>query len=145
MATDKESLMVEATAPDIDAQARLLEEAVELLAEVRPRDCGAHYCRYCPAKSPEWTHDLHCLYVESQQAAERASRLRKRLVNALPALLATARRERRMREAMRRAQEELRGDIDQHAIEAATGVVIPAIDRALAHIDAALAEEGQDG
>jgi hypothetical protein len=65
-------------------------------------------------------------------------------VNALPALLATARRERRLREALRRAQEELRGDIDQQAIEAATGVVIPAIDRALAHIDAALAEEGQD-
>lgn len=35
-------------------------------------DCGAHYCRYCSAKSPEWAHAEHCAYVRSVQAFTRA-------------------------------------------------------------------------
>lgn len=75
---------------DIPALRRLLADVAELLGEVRPRDCGAHYCRYCPAKSPEWAHDRHCSYVESQQAAERARVARAALVNAADALLTAA-------------------------------------------------------
>ena len=31
-------------------------------------DCGAHYCRYCPARSPEWKHETYCAYVRAQAA-----------------------------------------------------------------------------
>lgn len=54
------------------------------------------------------------------------------------------RREARLRTALEEVQEEVRAHIDQEAIRSSTGVVIPAIDRALYIIDAALAE-GQDG
>lgn len=56
-----------------------VREAEVLLREVRPLDCGAHYCRYCPAKSPDWEHGPHCPYVESQHAADRARALRLKL------------------------------------------------------------------
>lgn len=61
----------------------LVVEAVELLKHVRVLDCGAHYCRYCPAKSPEWEHTPSCPYEESQVVSERARVLRQKLSAAL--------------------------------------------------------------
>lgn len=57
----------------------LVGEAVPLLRCVRVLDCGAHYCRYCPAKSPEWDHDENCPYVVSQRDNTAASELAERL------------------------------------------------------------------
>lgn len=66
--------------PEHDEALRLaLTEAEALLAEVHVRDCGAHYCRYCSARSPEWEHGPYCPYVESQEASTRAQHLRARI------------------------------------------------------------------
>lgn len=43
----------------------LLPEIIDALGTVRHLDCGAHYCRYCAAKSPKWTHEPYCAYQES--------------------------------------------------------------------------------
>ncbi len=49
--------------------------AAQLLRSVRTLDCGAHYCRYCPAKSPAWEHSPSCPYVESQREKDEARAL----------------------------------------------------------------------
>ena len=61
-----------------DAKA-LLEETIRLLRCVRPLDCGAHYCRYCPAKSPAWEHGPCCPYVKSQCEHDEAQALIRQL------------------------------------------------------------------
>jgi len=54
--------------------ARLKAEIARLKAAARDfldnhsLDCGAHYCRYCCARSPEWSHEPYCAYVRSQSA-----------------------------------------------------------------------------
>lgn len=54
----------------------VITEAVHLLRTgVRPLDCGVHFCRYCPAKSPEWAHSPFCPYVESQKIQDRAAQV----------------------------------------------------------------------
>lgn len=53
----------------------LRDETIRLLKCVRPLDCGAHYCRYCPAKSPAWEHSPACPYVESQRDHDDAQSL----------------------------------------------------------------------
>ena len=50
-------------------------EIVRLLCCVRSLDCGAHYCRYCLAKSPTWEHSPCCPYPESQRDYEQARAL----------------------------------------------------------------------
>lgn len=60
-----------------------LQQAIELLKHVRVLDCGAHYCRYCPAKSPAWEHAPHCPYEESQKRNDEARKLRAQLSAAL--------------------------------------------------------------
>lgn len=50
----------------------LAPEIIRMLRCVRVLDCGAHYCRYCPARSPAWEHDPSCPYVESQKEYDRA-------------------------------------------------------------------------
>jgi hypothetical protein len=67
---------------DIEGQVARAEQAEAALARVREAlegvlanhclDCGAHYCRYCSARSPEWAHTEHCYYVRSVQAFEKA-------------------------------------------------------------------------
>lgn len=54
-------------------------EVIAALRCVRTLDCGVHYCRYCPAKSPEWWHVSSCPYVESQRDYELARRIMTRL------------------------------------------------------------------
>lgn len=67
------------------AQEAVTDEEVEALRRsARPLDCGAHYCRYCPAGTHnQWAHTPSCPYVESQQDAE--------LVRTLHAKLAASR------------------------------------------------------
>jgi hypothetical protein len=62
-----------------DPLRREVAEILRLLRHVRVLDCGAHYCRYCPAKSPAWEHTPSCPYVESQQVHTDAMALRDRL------------------------------------------------------------------
>lgn len=64
---------------------KLATEAAEILKHVRVLDCGAHFCRYCPARSPEWEHMPSCPYEESQGLNTRASQLRVELLAALSA------------------------------------------------------------
>ena len=54
-------------------------EIIELLKSVRTLDCGAHYCRYCSAKSPKWEHSTGCPYVESQRESDAANSMIQRL------------------------------------------------------------------
>lgn len=46
---------------------RLREAAQEFLLH-HQMDCGAHFCRYCSARSPEWEHAEHCSFAMSQEA-----------------------------------------------------------------------------
>jgi len=62
----------------------LLKQAAPLLRTVRVLDCGAHYCRYCPAKSPLWEHSPSCLYVESQKEQSDAHALAAEIAKLLP-------------------------------------------------------------
>jgi len=66
-----------------EALRALVEQAIELLKHVHVLDCGAHYCRYCPAKSPAWEHTPHCPYEESQKRNTEARELRAQLTAAL--------------------------------------------------------------
>ena len=69
---------------DTEARIRALAtEAAELLKHVNVLDCGAHFCRYCPAKSPTWEHSPGCPYEESQRLNTEAGRVRKALLAAL--------------------------------------------------------------
>jgi hypothetical protein len=52
---------------------------VRLLKHVRVLDCGAHYCRYCPAKSEAWEHTPGCPYEESQRIYSEAQAMIARL------------------------------------------------------------------
>lgn len=73
-------------APDLRAQIEaLLPDLIDVLRHVNVLDCGAHYCRYCPAKSPDWDHTPGCPYVESQHANNRARAMRTTLADLLPA------------------------------------------------------------
>lgn len=36
---------------------------------------GAHYCRYCPAKSSDWEHGPSCPYVESQRGYDESRKI----------------------------------------------------------------------
>jgi hypothetical protein len=55
---------------------------IRLLKHVRVLDCGAHYCRYCPAKSPAWEHTPSCPYEESQRIHDEAQAMIARLSTA---------------------------------------------------------------
>ena len=58
------------------------EEADALLRSVRPLDCGALHCRYCPAGSHNgWNHTEYCVYDESMRLVEKA---RKAIGNHFP-------------------------------------------------------------
>lgn len=59
----------------------VVREAADLLRRVRVLDCGAHYCRYCPAKSPAWEHTTSCPYVESQREQTRARQVADQLLH----------------------------------------------------------------
>ena len=49
------------------------EEADAILRSVRPLDCGALHCRYCPAGSHNgWEHTEYCAYDESTRLVEKA-------------------------------------------------------------------------
>ncbi len=108
------------TAPDLDALARLLEESTQRPWSVEPfpNGTGTWYGRVkgsCTVANVDDINDTHLIAAA---------------VNALPALLATARRERRLREALK--------DIAERS-------VFSSKDRLVEHARAALAEEGQDG
>ncbi len=62
---------------------QLLAEAERLLKHVNVLDCGAHYCRYCPAKSPDWDHTPFCPYEQSQRDNDAARVLRAQIAAAL--------------------------------------------------------------
>ena len=63
----------------------LIARAIQVCGYVRSLDIGAHYCRYCPAKSPAWEHSPSCPYVESQREKDEARALK----GELEALLAS--------------------------------------------------------
>lgn len=50
------------------AEGARLKEAAEEFLRYHALDCGAHFCRYCSARSPEWEHAEHCSFVLSQAA-----------------------------------------------------------------------------
>jgi hypothetical protein len=55
----------------------MLDRIIEALGNVRPLDCGAHYCRYCPAGTHnQWQHGPSCPYAESQKDYEEAQQLK---------------------------------------------------------------------
>ena len=72
----------EAVAPT-EALKALVRQAIKHLKHVHVLDCGAHYCRYCPAKSPKWEHTPSCPYLESQKRNTEALKLRAQLSAAL--------------------------------------------------------------
>lgn len=74
-----------ALAARVRALEGLLREAEAALSSVRTLDCGAHYCRYCPAKSPAWEHGPSCPYVESQREYASARDVRTRIAALLSA------------------------------------------------------------
>lgn len=51
---------------------RAARDSLISLAHVRQRDIGAHYCRYCSAKSPDWAHHPSCLFEESRREVDHA-------------------------------------------------------------------------
>lgn len=67
-----------------EREALPLADIVRLLKCVQVLDCGAHYCRYCSAKSPDWEHGAWCPYVQSQRENDEALKLARRLEAALP-------------------------------------------------------------
>lgn len=101
------------------------DELIRLLRCVRVLDCGAHYCRYCPAKSPDWQHGAYCPYVESQHEWDAARAMIRRLEAARPspasldARIAALREE---RDRLRLERDSAREQFDKH-VEWASGEV----------------------
>ena len=74
---------MDADTPTPPTTAELVADVTRLLQAVHVLDCGTHYCRYCPAKSPDWDHTPGCPYVESQRDTDEARALIPRIAAAL--------------------------------------------------------------
>ena len=62
--------------PAAPALTALLEQLPLVRAQVRPLDCGHHYCRYCDAgTSNHWQHIESCPYQDSVRGVEAAKRI----------------------------------------------------------------------
>ncbi len=51
---------------------------------IRALDCGDHYCRYCNARSPDWSHARSCPYQRSVEIADEARKILDRVQAAAP-------------------------------------------------------------
>lgn len=78
-----ESDAVDTLRAERDRLREALPNVIRLLRCVRVADCGAHFCRYCAAKSPEWLHAEHCHYVQTQRENDEARGLAEKLADLL--------------------------------------------------------------
>ena len=55
----------------------MTEDELRLIrSQIRPLDCGVHYCRYCDAgTSNHWEHAPWCPYEQSVQLVDSAKAL----------------------------------------------------------------------
>mgnify|MGYP001220292720 CR=1 FL=1 len=84
LASDYDALM-SSPAPDLSALWALLDALLDVAQRaIRPLDCGAHYCRYCPAGTKNgWQHGPNCPYEKSQKDHTEAQRLIRELRSVL--------------------------------------------------------------